>query len=86
MGATCLFPECTAGSNTRGLCGLLYQYARRVVSRGKTTWTRLEETGKAKAPTRHHKYVSAWFLGEPHEHRIMENVNAEQEGEGTEKK
>ena len=83
MDDKCLFPGCVNGPSTRGLCGLHYQYARRLVTRGKTTWTKLEEGGKAKAPTRHHKFVSAWFLGEPHEQRIMEDVDAEQQGKGS---
>ena len=75
----CLFPECKEEGKTRGLCGLHYQYAYRLVSRGKTSWTALEEAGKARKATRSSKYVSAWFLGESHEQRVVEGIDVEHE-------
>jgi hypothetical protein len=77
----CLFPECKDEAKTRGLCALHYQYAYRLVSRSKTTWKALEDTGKAKQATRSPKHVSAWFLGESHEQRVMEGIDAELESE-----
>ncbi len=61
--SVCLFPKCKDNAKTRGLCGLHYQYAYRLVQRKHTTWEDLEEQGKCthKHATPRSK-VNAWFL------------------------
>ena len=61
---TCIFPDCGKTVKTRGLCALHYQYAYRLVKRKHTTWSGLEESGKAKPKTRISSEVNKWFLEE----------------------
>jgi len=66
----CLYPGCESAQKVRGLCQTHYQYALRLVKRGKTTWEALEAEGKALPAKRVHSSVSSWFLTD--EHRIQE--------------
>jgi hypothetical protein len=61
---------CPEKASSRGLCKVHYQYALRLVSRGKTTWPALEEAGKAAPAQRVRSATTAWFLGD--EHHIQE--------------
>ncbi len=72
----CIYPTCREDRHSRGLCVLHYQQAYRLVSRGSTTWDKLEKKGRALSSRRVKKEVENWFLkGEkPHGiHRIREN-------------
>ena len=65
MGITkiCIFPDCEREIRSRGLCNSHYVYAHSLVTRKKTTWASLEESGKCEpawsdrvCPTR------GWFM------------------------
>lgn len=63
---TCLFPTCERTQiYARGLCQTCYAAAAQLVSRGKTTWDDLEESGKV-LPKRRGVYHprQQWFLGD----------------------
>lgn len=57
----CLVPNCGKLANAgRGLCKNHYPVAFRLVRTGKTTWTKLEKTGKTMPSNV--QYVTNWFL------------------------
>ncbi len=55
----CLLPGCGEAAEARGLCGNHYRVAWKLIDDGVTTWTKLEQHGKALAPQRH---ATEWFL------------------------
>ena len=57
----CLVPKCGEASTSRGLCQKCYQVCSQLVSRGKTTWDKLEKEAKIHPPKKHPKMD--WFLG-----------------------
>lgn len=61
----CLVPQCDREVRSRGLCSGHYGAARHYVARGKTTWERLEATGKS-LPLRDGKNseFGAWLFDE----------------------
>ena len=62
MKNSCIFPDCKDNAQTRGLCKLHYQHAYRLVTRGDTTWAKLEAKGMA-IKTSHVGIESKnWFL------------------------
>ena len=42
----CLFPKCNKKQRARGLCSNHWQYCRRLIVKGKTTFEELEKKGK----------------------------------------
>ena len=61
----CLFPNCNNGIHVRGLCSKHYIAALRFVRSGKTSWEKLEKSGKAHAKKSEYysTSLSSWFLG-----------------------
>ncbi len=49
---SCVFPPCERGVHARGLCKSCYQAAAKLVRDGKTTWEKLETSGKCKPADR----------------------------------
>jgi hypothetical protein len=60
----CLNPSCLMKSGTRGLCSSCYQSARLLIASGKTTWEKLEASGRTK-PTKGicGGHAGEWLLG-----------------------
>lgn len=58
----CLYPGCPGKPVSRGLCRACYGLAHRAVSQGRTTWTELEDAGKATDSVRL-TGKTAWFTG-----------------------
>lgn len=48
----CMFPDCDENENCRGLCHTHYHTAAKQVSRGRTTWKKLEAAGRCKPATK----------------------------------
>ncbi len=60
---SCLVPGCDNPAKTRGLCATHYMYAHRLVSRGKTTWSVLEQEGKCLGSHASPNDTRDWFMG-----------------------
>ena len=58
----CLYPGCETKRKTRGLCGLHYTYAYRLVKRKHTTWEQLEAENKVLPTSGVTAKVHKWFL------------------------
>ena len=43
----CIVPDCQRNAHSRGLCSSHYQTAWQLVTARRTSWRRLEQTGKA---------------------------------------
>lgn len=56
----CMFPGCKRPRYARGMCHTHYQYGYELVKGGKTTWAKLEQTGKVK-PARK-SLIQSYFL------------------------
>mgnify|MGYP003148638141 FL=1 len=78
----CLVPGCNNDAKTRGLCSTHYMYAHRLVTRGKSTWKELEETGRCLASHASPNPTKDWFLNGSTEADIQEVVpNEDNEGQ-----
>ena len=69
----CLVPNCENDAKTRGLCPTHYMYAHRLVTRGKTTWTVLEQEGKCLSPHSSPNDTKDWFMGGSVEAHVQED-------------
>jgi len=58
----CLFPECPRDKKHRGLCKTHYIEAQRLVKAGKTTWSILIKTNRAKPKQRRATKIKDFFL------------------------
>ena len=58
----CLNPNCKRKARTRGLCGTCYVTAYNLVKKGRTTWAKLEASGKARPPVNRGGKVTTWLL------------------------
>lgn len=56
----CVTPGCTKNGVSHGLCGTCYQYARKLIVEGKTTWIRLGELGLSTFKKKVHPFVAAF--------------------------
>ena len=72
---TCLFPGCDDHKKTRGLCGLHYTYAYRLVKRKQTTWEKLELENKVSSKRGIISKSNKWFL----EGEVEGEVNIKEE-------
>lgn len=63
----CLVPDCSRKIHCRGLCKAHYSFASLLVGENKTTWKKLEQTGKClqiKTPGPK-AIIREWFLEDP---------------------
>lgn len=58
----CLNPSCASKRSARGLCHACYQTASRLIRLGKTSWDRLESSGKC-LPLSGPVERTKWLLG-----------------------
>jgi len=60
---TCIYPDCPSEFYSRGLCIKHYGVARRLVNASKTTWEKLEASGKVlKCGPRGVRGLDKWFI------------------------
>ena len=63
--AFCKVPGCDEEVSSRGVCSGHYQQAYRLVEKGKTTWAKLEKSGKVGSSNRIQTQKDKdWFLEE----------------------
>lgn len=58
----CRYPSCTRPSHCRGLCRSCHAQADRMVRRGKTTWAKLEQSGKVTKLANRTKGFAEWLI------------------------